>query len=128
MLSQTIRQQITVQWDFPVIFTHHLFDPSNPVLKGTMDRLCEGRRHRAMVFIDSHVSARDPELVGRIQNYFEANSTEIELVDEPRIVPGGEAIKKHNTKSKGVDVDVDADVDRTPNGVDIDIDADADKK
>jgi 3-dehydroquinate synthase len=93
MLSQNIRQQITVHWDFPVIFTHDLFAPENTTLRGTMDRLCENRRHRAMVFIDSHVLEGDPALVQKIENYFAANSTAIELSDEPRIVPGGEAIK-----------------------------------
>ncbi len=102
MLSQTIRQQITVQWDFPVIFTHRLFDPANPVLKGTLDRLCESRRHRAIVFIDSHVSGRDAGLVQQIHDYFEVHSDEIELVDEPRIVPGGEAIKNDFSLIEGL--------------------------
>ncbi len=91
--NKTIRQQITVSWDFPVIFTHHLFAPENHVLAGTLDRLCEGRRQRAMVFIDEHVSSRAPNLVSDVVAYFAAHVDHMELVDVPRIVPGGEAIK-----------------------------------
>jgi len=94
MLSEkTIRQQITVNWDFPVIFTHHLFDPENPVLLGALDRLCESRRHRAMIFIDSHVASSHPELAARASAYFARHPDRLELIGEPQVVPGGEAIK-----------------------------------
>jgi 3-dehydroquinate synthase len=94
MLSeQTIRQQITVKWDFPVVFTHHLFDPANPVLLSTIDRLHDNRRHRAMVFVDSHVAEANPMLLNQISAYFAAAAQKLELVAAPQIVPGGEHIK-----------------------------------
>ncbi len=94
MLSEKIiRQQITVNWDFPVIFTHHLFDTGNPVLLGALDRLCESRRHRAMVFIDSQVAGTNPGLAGEVTAYFATHPTKLELAAPPQVVTGGEAIK-----------------------------------
>src|SRR5678816_1379239 len=36
-----IRQEITVTWEFPVVFTHALFSLENPLLAETLDRLEE---------------------------------------------------------------------------------------
>jgi 3-dehydroquinate synthase len=93
MLSKTIRQQITVSWDFPVVFTHFVFDVGNPVLREAIDRLGERRRHRVMAFIDAPVAASDPALARRIESYFAANPDTLELVAPPRLLPGGESIK-----------------------------------
>ncbi len=88
-----VRQQVAVSWDFPVVFTRDLFDPANPVLLEAVDRLREGRRHRALVFVDAHVAAAHPPLAARITAWFAAHSTHVELLAEPQIVPGGEAVK-----------------------------------
>ncbi len=91
--THTVQQRIEVSWDFPVVFTHALFDPANPVLVTTLDRKSEHRRHRAMVFIDSHVSYALPALPQQAADYFAAHPKQLELIQPPIIVPGGEAIK-----------------------------------
>ena len=91
--ARSIAQRVEVTWEFPVTFTHGLFRSENRVLVDTLRRLGEERRHRALVFVDSHVAAARPGLVREIQDYFAAFATQIELATEPRIVPGGEAIK-----------------------------------
>lgn len=88
-----ISQQITVQWDFPVVFTQGVFEPGNPVLVDTLNRLRETRRHRAMVFVDSFVAQANPQLLEQICAYFAAHPQEIELAAPPKIVTGGEAAK-----------------------------------
>jgi 3-dehydroquinate synthase len=93
MESRTIRQSIAVSWDFPVTFTHHLFEPGNRVLVDTMSRLNEGRRHRALVFVDGHVAKARPELTGDVVRYFEAHAGAVRLAGEPVVVPGGETVK-----------------------------------
>ena len=93
MQAHTIRQQISVSWDFPVTFTQRLFAVENPVLVETLDRLGEGRRHRAIVFIDSQVAAAYPHLAGQVRAYFLAHPHRLELALDPQIVPGGEAAK-----------------------------------
>ena len=92
-VTRTIEQRVTVTWEFPVTFTHGLFRAENRVLVDTMRRLGEERRHRALVFVDSHVATARPELVREIENYFTAHTAQIELALAPRIVPGGEVIK-----------------------------------
>ncbi len=91
--ARTIQQSISVTWDFPVTFTRGLFRADNPVLSGTLDRLGEKRRHRALVYIDSHVADVRPGLVGEVAAYFAAYGDQLELAAPPQIVTGGEAIK-----------------------------------
>lgn len=91
--THTVVQRIDVNWEFPVVFTHALFDPVNPVLITTLDRKSEHRRHRAMVFVDSRVADTLPQLTQQITAYFAAHPAKLELVGAPSVVPGGEAIK-----------------------------------
>ncbi len=91
--TQTVQQQISVHWDFPVSFTHHLFAPSNPLLADTLNRLQEKRCHRAMVFIDSFVAKARPELAAQVTKYFHAHAGKIALACAPQLTPGGEAAK-----------------------------------
>jgi 3-dehydroquinate synthase len=82
-----------VSWEFPVTFTHYLFDPANPVFVQTLDRLDEQRRHRAVVFIDSRVAAAHPNLATQIRFYFGAHPDHLALARAPVIVEGGESAK-----------------------------------
>lgn len=91
--NHTIRQQLTVSWDFPVVFTHGIFAARNPVLVETLDRLNEHRRHRAIVFIDSSVAEANSGLIAQVGAYCDAHPQRLELAAAPQIVPGGEAAK-----------------------------------
>lgn len=91
--TKTVRQQITVGWEFPVVFTHDIFGAANPVLAETLNRLGENRRHRAIVFLDSHVTKSIDGLAEKVVAYFQAFGERIELIAEPQIVPGGETVK-----------------------------------
>ncbi len=91
--TKTVRQQISVGWEFPVVFTHDVFAPANPVLADTLDRLGENRRHRAIVFIDEFVAGTHRVLDEKVTAYFDVHRDRIELIAAPQIVPGGEAVK-----------------------------------
>ncbi len=88
-----IQQKLNYTFEYPVAFTEDVFDPENPLLARTLDRLDENRVHRAMVFIDSNVADLLPQITQHIIQYFEAYSDDIELAEEPRVIPGGEIIK-----------------------------------
>jgi len=88
-----IQQKLSYNFDYPVAFTEDVFDPENPLLARTLDRLDENRVHRAMVFIDSSVADLLPQITQHIIQYFDAYSDDIELAEEPRVIPGGEIIK-----------------------------------
>jgi 3-dehydroquinate synthase len=89
----TVQQRITVEWDFPVVFTRALFAPENPVLAEVLDRRQENRRHRALVYLDRQVAQARPDLAQQVRAYFSAHAARLELADEVQIVPGGEAVK-----------------------------------
>jgi 3-dehydroquinate synthase len=58
-----------------------------------MHRHAEHRRHRAMVYVDSHVAGALPKLPEQVSAYFAAHPERLELVGAPVVVPGGEVIK-----------------------------------
>ncbi len=93
MPDSQIQQRLTYSIEYPVVFTENVLDPENPILAQTMDRLEENRVHRAMVFIDSNVAELLPQIVQHVMQYFRAYSDDIELAEEPRLIPGGEIIK-----------------------------------
>ncbi|MDB6155733.1 MAG: aroB [Chthoniobacteraceae bacterium] len=100
-VPHSIRQQISVTWDFPVVFTHDLFSADNPVLVDTLNRLQDQKKHRAMVFIDSFVAKNRPELLKTVPAYFETHSETLELAAPPQIVTGGEAAKNNFSLIEG---------------------------
>jgi 3-dehydroquinate synthase len=91
--ARVLRQHVSVEWDFPVVFTRGIFGAGNSALLDAMERLGERRRHRALVFIDEYVAKAHPELPAGVRAYFAAHAERVELLAEPQIVPGGEAVK-----------------------------------
>jgi 3-dehydroquinate synthase len=86
-------QRFAVSYEYPVHFTKHLFAPDNPVLRETITRLEQERRHRCIVFVDDGVCDARPALIGEIEAYASAHNSAIELVTAPQKVAGGEKIK-----------------------------------
>jgi 3-dehydroquinate synthase len=88
----TIRQQFSVSYSYPVIFTRGLFNPDCSVLA---DLLREGGRgsNRALVLIDSEVARLTPGLLERISAYAQAHAPLLEIVAPPFQIRGGEVCK-----------------------------------
>lgn len=91
--AQVYQQKIDVSWEFPVVFTHHLFDPANVSLRDSILRLGETRKHRVIAYVDSHVLKANPLIADSIRHYCSTHSDVIELAADPQIIPGGEASK-----------------------------------
>ena len=87
-------QQISVSYEYRVIFTRGVFAAENSCLVHSLTSLEPGRRHRAFVLIDSGVAEAAPGLCERIEAYFTAHGDRIELVESPLIVTGGEQVKQ----------------------------------
>lgn len=83
----------SVPFSFPVWFTQDAWNPSNTVFFDTIRREEADRRHRVLVVIDGQVASAHALLPRDIRAYFAAFSDALELVADPLIVPGGEAIK-----------------------------------
>lgn len=91
--TETYRQEFTVSYSYPVVFTRRLFDPSNPALAETLSRLEPAKRHRCFVVFDDGLLETMSDLPAAIEGYAAAHSTRIDLVAPPYPVPGGERIK-----------------------------------
>jgi 3-dehydroquinate synthase len=90
---QQYHQNFRVPFDYPVLFSRGIFDPSNRSITNALDRLQEQRVHRVIVFVDDGITARHPDLLRRIESYFLEHRKTMELVCAPVSVPGGEAFK-----------------------------------
>ena len=88
-----IDQKFSVPFEFPVIFTNGIFDPSSTVLLDTINRPAEEAPHRAMVFVEETVLRSHPGLSEKITAWFLSHSREIKLAALPQILAGGEEIK-----------------------------------
>jgi 3-dehydroquinate synthase len=100
--AQVYQQKIDVSWEFPVIFTHHLFAPTNGALRDAILRLGETRKHRVIVYVDSHVLKGNPSIADSIRLYCSTHSDVLELAADPQIIPGGEASKNDFRSVEGL--------------------------
>lgn len=91
--AEVYRQEISVPFEYPVYFARQVFAADNPLLADVLDRLREGRRQRAAVYVDAGLAQAQPGLIDAIKEYFHARPGQLELADPPQIVPGGEAAK-----------------------------------
>lgn len=88
----------SVQLTLPhrVFFTEDAFAVSNPVL-GEALRLPgeppKQRPRKALVVLEEQVLAGNPELAGRVRQWFAARDGLVTLAAEPLVIPGGEPCK-----------------------------------
>ncbi len=87
------RQQFSVAYEYPVHFSHDLFNPENPLLRSVIEVEEEQRCHRALVYLDDGVVDATPGIMKKIESYFSAHPGLVDFVREPEIVPGGERTK-----------------------------------
>lgn len=87
-------QKITVQHEFPVVFTRAVFSPRNRSLHAALTRDGLSTRRRCLVLVDKGVLTTFPDLTAHIRQYFAAYSTDLHLVRAPLVLPGGERIKQ----------------------------------
>ena len=86
-----LRGRFEVSYDYPVIFTDHLFDPLNPCLH----RALTAQHHTpvtVMVFADEQLLHSAPQLREQIDAYFAAHA-DLHLQTAPLAVPAGELSK-----------------------------------
>ncbi|MBL7076151.1 MAG: 3-dehydroquinate synthase [Kiritimatiellae bacterium] len=102
MITETYHQHLTVTYDYPVHFTHHVIDPSNSLLANTLSRLEEDRRHRVQVFVDAGLAQAWPDINAQVTAYAAAYPEHIDLVAAPETVPGGERAKNSRDAAERV--------------------------
>ncbi|CAH0201885.1 3-dehydroquinate synthase [Pseudomonas mediterranea] len=90
--EQPLRGRFEVSYDYPVIFTDHLFDPLNPCLHRQLTTRQRGPV-TVLVFADEQLLHSLPSLLEQIDAYFAAHSTDLHLQAPPIAVPAGELSK-----------------------------------
>jgi len=92
----------SVPFEFDVHFTRGVWCVDNDLLARLLAAREPDRRHRLLVVIDEHVADAHPSLPARIAAYCAARPSTLELLSQPLIVPGGEAVKNGWTRCLGV--------------------------
>jgi 3-dehydroquinate synthase len=92
--STCLHQALSVPFDYPVHFTHGLFDPANTTLVRTVNRLQEQHRHRVCVCLDAGVLRHNPKIRKLIQSYFLTHAKSLELAGPVEVTGSGESIKQ----------------------------------
>jgi 3-dehydroquinate synthase len=75
-----------------VRFTRSCLDPRNPTLASVFEPGPGGRAPRAVAFLDDGVARAHPALAAALASYGRTTGA-FDLVEEPHVVPGGEAAK-----------------------------------
>jgi len=91
MLS--IERTIQVSFRHRVLFTSHVFDAGNPLLRNVLDDKTDKESHRALVVLDESLARAQPGLARGIEAYFAAHASRLNLVCPPLVIEGGERTK-----------------------------------
>ncbi|WP_111978795.1 3-dehydroquinate synthase [Algibacillus agarilyticus] len=90
MQERSINQQVTVSFNYPVLFTQDAFSIDNHHLANLVST--DGRKSaRMLVVIDENVFTHHPHMITQLKCY--ALAHKIDLVKKPLVVTGGEKIK-----------------------------------
>ena len=89
----TIRKNIRLDCTHRVFFTKDSFSMSNDTLSEILQPHLEGRRTKALVYLDEGILDGNPNLPERIQSYFRGREERLNLVTSPIFIKGGEEAK-----------------------------------
>ena len=88
----SIRQEFTLSYAYPVIFTRDLLGAGNSILPEFLSSYGEGRARIALI-IDSEVARLTTGLPEKIKRFADLHQDLLEFVTSPLIIPGGEGCK-----------------------------------
>ncbi|WLG98996.1 3-dehydroquinate synthase [Pseudomonas beijingensis] len=90
--AEPLHGRFKVSYDYPVVFTDHVFDPLNPCLHR---QLMTGHRGQVtvLVFADEQLLHSTPHLLEQINAYFASHFPDLHLQAPPIAVPAGESSK-----------------------------------
>ena len=88
-----IQQAFQVPYSFDIIFTKNIFSTDNQAFNNFLNNFGDTRFQKKILFlIDNGVAENHLSLIESIKTYF-SNNTNITLVDEILVMPGGEIVK-----------------------------------
>lgn len=92
--STTVQHvNFSVPYQYPVVYTSHVFANENAALVQTLCIREPDKRHRVLVLIDEQVAHHNPSLATQWLAYAEHHASSIMSAGPAIVVPGGEAAK-----------------------------------
>ena len=88
-----IERPIHLELAHRVEFTRNLFSPENSVLADAIAKSDGDCPHRVIAFVDGGVVGGNQNLLRDISSWFSGRDGELELVETPMVLPGGEPCK-----------------------------------
>jgi len=88
-----IERPIHLELAHRIEFTRNLFSPENSVLADAIARSDGDFPHRVIAFVDGGVVGGNQNLLRDISFWFSGRDGELELVESPIVLPGGESCK-----------------------------------
>ncbi|HTV76131.1 MAG TPA: 3-dehydroquinate synthase [Candidatus Baltobacteraceae bacterium] len=85
-----IQRSIQAGWQLRVFFTEDVFAPANLTLQTA---LADNAPRKALAVLDQSLAQAQPNLAGKIENYFSAHAGKLQLVRSPLVIEGGERAK-----------------------------------
>ncbi len=92
MQAKELKQSFSIHYNYSVFFTKNVFSPANSLLKDILTKAGTGPK-RVTLAIDSAVLAAWPDLIQKIQTYFDKHTDSMMLAGKALIVKGGEVCK-----------------------------------
>ncbi len=89
---QTLKQQFTIEYSFPVFFSRNVFQAEDSLLASVLTDSGE-ERHKVLCLVDSGVLAAHPSLPSRIEKYAEVHRDIMQICGPILVVTGGEGCK-----------------------------------
>jgi 3-dehydroquinate synthase len=99
-MNARVEQRIVVPFEFPVIFTDHVFSPDNAALHSALVRLSEPGPPRAILYVDANAEAAAPGLAAAAAAW--CGHWNVTLAAPPRVIPGGEPVKNDWAATQGL--------------------------
>jgi 3-dehydroquinate synthase len=90
---ESLRQQILVNFSYPVHFTRELFSCHNPLLKEIISENGSDLPKKLLVVVDRGLYRHHPRVIADIEAYCRTYHNHCLLADTPIVVQGGEGIK-----------------------------------
>lgn len=97
-MLKTIKRDFQVRFEYETAFTNGLFNPRNHTLRDVID----GEDKKILFVIDAAVHQHHPDLTTQIRTYCAFHGQKMQLVCDPMVVPGGEAVKNTPTYVEGI--------------------------
>ncbi|NOR79797.1 MAG: 3-dehydroquinate synthase [Methyloprofundus sp.] len=92
-MSFDVKQEFTIRYDYPVIFSSNVFNPDNKTFRNTLERAGK-QQHRVFVIIDSSVIEAHPALISQINSYFSQHKDIMLQAGDCLSISGGELAKQ----------------------------------